>query len=59
MFIHGENDKLVPYSMLDVLNNSAVCEKKKLSIKNAGHIESYVVEEEKYWREVAEFIEKY
>lgn len=59
MFIHGEEDKLVPYYMLNKLYNAATCEKEKLSIRNAGHIESCRVNEQEYWKRVENFVKRY
>lgn len=59
IFIHGEEDKLVPCNMAEKLYKVAKCKKEKLIIKKAGHVESYTVETERYWRKIKEFIEAY
>lgn len=58
LFIHGSDDELVPYSMLDKLY-SAACEKECLTVNGAGHALSSSVEPELYWNTVENFIEKY
>ncbi|CAH0247349.1 hypothetical protein SRABI133_03036 [Peribacillus simplex] len=40
LFIHGEDDSFVPYSMLDDVYNAANVDKEKLIIPGAGHGES-------------------
>lgn len=59
IFIHGENDKLVPCNMMEKLYKAATCKKEKLIVKNAGHIESCRVDTEMYWKKIKEFIEVY
>ena len=59
LFIHGDQDKFVPFYMLDKLYESANCKKEKLVIKNAGHAEAQWIEPEKYWHTVRKFIKKY
>ncbi len=59
LFIHGEEDKFVPYRMIDLNYNAAACEKEKLSIPDAEHAESHLVHPEIYWPEVWKFIDKY
>ncbi len=59
LFIHGDKDDFVPYSMMDELYNAASCEKEKLTIKDAGHAKASVVNPELYWTTIANFISKY
>ena len=59
LFIHGDQDKFVPFYMLDKLFNSAKCQKEKLIIKNAGHAEAQYVDSQKYWHTVRKFIKRY
>lgn len=59
LFIHGKEDKFVPFYMLDKLYNSANCQKEKLVIENAGHVEAQKVNPEKYWHTVRKFIKRY
>ena len=59
LFIHGSDDELVPYSMLDKLYSAAACEKECLTVNGAGHALSSSVEPELYWNTVESFIDKY
>lgn len=59
LFIHGDMDTFVPFSMLDILYDSAACEKEKLVITGATHAESCVVDSEKYYSNIFKFIDKY
>lgn len=59
LFIHGEQDKFVPFYMLDKLFATAQCIKEKLVIKNAGHAEAQYIDSEKYWHTVRKFIKRY
>lgn len=59
MFIHGTEDRFVPFYMQDILYNAATCEKMKMVVKDAGHGESYKVAPRVYWENVFEFISKY
>lgn len=59
LFIHGNKDKFVPFSMLDELYNAANCKKEKLVIKNAGHAEAQLIDPNKYWHTVRTFIKRY
>lgn len=59
LFIHGDKDDFVPFSMLDPLYNNASCEKQKLVIEGAKHATSAMTAPELYWNTVTEFIAKY
>ena len=59
LFIHGDEDDFVPYSMMDELYNAANCEKEKLTIKGAAHANSSNVNPELYWATITTFINKY
>lgn len=59
LFIHGEDDTFVPYSMLDDVYNAANVDKDKLIIPGAGHGEAELVDPEKYWNKVWGFVDKY
>jgi fermentation-respiration switch protein FrsA (DUF1100 family) len=59
LFIHGEEDDLVPYDMMDRNYNEAACPKEKLSIPDAKHADSHLVHPEIYWPKVFEFVDKY
>lgn len=56
LFIHGENDKFVPFYMLNEIYENAACRKQKLEIPNAGHGESEQTDPETYWNTINNFI---
>lgn len=59
LFIHGNQDNFVPFSMLDQLYNAARCPKEKLVIKGAGHANSCSVDAQLYYQTIFQFIEKH
>lgn len=59
LFIHGSEDELVPYGMLNELYSAANCEKEILTIQGAGHALSSSVAPELYWNTVEAFLEKH
>lgn len=59
LFIHGEDDTFVDFSMLDVVYEAAACEKEKLIVPGAGHARSHTVAPELYWTTVDDFVARY
>ncbi|MCI6738188.1 MAG: alpha/beta hydrolase [Intestinibacter sp.] len=59
MFIHGDDDKFVPFYMLDELYKACTSEKKKLIIKGASHAHAESENPDKYWSEIDSFVNKY
>lgn len=59
LFIHGEADTFVPYSMLSRVYDACAAEKDILSVPDAEHAESCEVHPELYWPKVREFVAKY
>lgn len=59
LFIHGSEDELVPYGMLNELYSAANCEKEILTIQGAGHALSSSVAPELYWNTVENFLKKH
>ena len=59
LFIHGDEDDFVPYSMMEELYNATSSEKEKLTIEGAGHDDSYVVNPKLYWNTITKFLNKY
>ena len=59
LFIHGDKDDFVPFSMLDVNYDAAVCEKEKVVVSGAKHANAHIVNPELYWGCVKRFIDKY
>ena len=59
LFIHGDQDKFVPFYMLDKLYDAAKCKKEKLVVKGASHAEAQEIDSQKYWHTVRKFIKRY
>lgn len=59
LFIHGDEDKFVPYEMMEELYNAATCEKLMVTIHGAGHAEAGTKDPEVYWNAVKTFLNKY
>ena len=57
LFIHGSKDSFVPFSMLGILYDNAVCEKQKLVVEGAGHAASRKTDPTLYWNTVKDFVE--
>lgn len=57
LFIHGEEDTFVPYSMLDLVYEACASpEKERLSVPGAGHGEASWEDPELYWSTVERFL---
>ena len=60
LFIHGEEDTFVPYSMLDqVYTACASAKKEKLTVPGAAHGVAASTDPELYWNTVESFLSKY
>lgn len=59
LFIHGDADTFVPFSMLDEVYEACSAPKEKLVIKGAGHGQSHLVDSETYWTTIDAFVKKY
>ena len=59
LFIHGNDDTVVPVSMAHELYLAASCEKELMVCKHANHEMSALLYPNKYWGKVWSFIEKY
>lgn len=59
LFIHGDKDTFVPFSMLDPLYQAANCTKEKLVVEGAEHARSADIAPKLYWDTIASFLEKY
>lgn len=59
LFIHGDQDTFVPYSMLDEVYEAAACPKEKLVVAGAAHSEASSVAPELYWNTVENFLASY
>lgn len=58
LFIHGSEDKFVPFEMLDEVYQAANCQKQKLVVEGAAHAQSASVNPELYWNTIDEFLQK-
>ena len=59
LFIHGNDDTVVPVNMANELYLAASCEKELAIFKNANHEMSALLYPDKYWGKVWEFVEKH
>ena len=59
LFIHGDSDKIVPYTMMNELYDAATCEKEKLLVENGEHGSSDLADYKTYWSTVHNFLNKY
>lgn len=59
LFIHGDADKFVPFSMLDQNYQATKGPKEKYVVKGAAHAQAFSKNPEKYQATVAEFLTKY
>lgn len=59
LFIHGNDDSVVPVSMAHELYLNASCEKKLLICRTANHEMSALLYPQKYWKTIWDFVGKY
>lgn len=59
LFIHGEDDTFVPFSMLEEVYQAAPEPKQKLVIAGAGHGQAASKEPDLYWNTVESFLTRY
>lgn len=59
LFIHGTDDDLVPYYMLDEVYDACSAEKDRLDVPGAVHTAAVAVDEKGYFAKVDEFVAKY
>ena len=59
LFIHGDKDKFVPYSMMDKLYDATISPKEKLTIEGGEHANSDLVSPFLYWLTVEDFFNQY
>ncbi|MGL5311937.1 MAG: alpha/beta hydrolase [Peptostreptococcaceae bacterium] len=59
LYIHGDEDDFVPYSMMQELYDATSSEKEMLTIEGAGHAKSSEVDPKTYWTTIYDFINKY
>ncbi len=56
LFIHGDRDNIIPYSMGKKLFNNCPTDKKFITIKNAGHNDLSLINADLYWNSIKNFI---
>ncbi len=59
LFISGDQDNFVPVTMTMDMYAACVSEKQLLIVKDAGHAAANVVAEEKYFKQIEIFMDKY
>ena len=59
LFIHGDKDNFVPYSMMEKLYKATKSEKEMLTIKDADHARCVTQDPEKYWSTITNFLSKH
>ena len=59
LYIHGDKDKFVPYSMMDKLYDATSSPKEKLTIDGGEHANSDLVSPFLYWLTVEDFLNQY
>ena len=59
LYIHGDKDKFVPYSMMDKLYDATSSPKEKLTIEGGEHANSDLVSPFLYWLTVEDFLNQY
>lgn len=59
LFIHGDQDDYVPIEMLDELVEAANVPCEVYIAEGAGHVQSIVVDPERYQKEISNFLQKY
>ena len=59
LYIHGDKDKFVPYSMMDKLYDATISPKEKLTIEGGEHANSDLVSPFLYWLTIEDFINQY
>lgn len=59
LFIHGTEDKFVPFWMLEEVYAAATCPKIKLEVAGAAHAQSMSVNPELYWSTIHSFVNRF
>lgn len=59
LFVHGDKDTVVPFSMNYPLYAAAGCEKERLVVEGATHCAAGYLFPEIYWGKITEFLNKY
>lgn len=56
LFLHGDNDQIVPVEMCKRLYREAVCSREYATFIGAGHLEGVMTNPNRYWKRVDSFI---
>ena len=56
LFIHGEEDRMIPVSMCRELYDAASCEKEIMIVEGAGHAQAADKDPARYFEEVEKFL---
>lgn len=56
LFIHGEEDRMIPVSMCRELYDAAACEKEIMIVEGAGHAQAVDKDPARYFEEVEKFL---
>ena len=56
LFIHGEEDRMIPVSMCRELYDAAACEKEIMIVEGAGHAQAADKDPARYFEEVEKFL---
>jgi len=59
LFIHGDQDDFVPFSMVHELYEAASCPKRLYVVNGATHANSYFIDKENYWPTIWRFVDQY
>lgn len=59
LFIHGDEDRFVPFEMLDIVYNSTKGEREKLVVEGAKHGHAEMVSPDLYWSSIWTFVDRY
>lgn len=59
LFIHGDQDDFVPFSMLEEVYAATNGPKEKYVVKGAGHAKAWAKNPAKYQKKVSQFLEQY
>lgn len=59
LFIHGDDDQFVPFTMMDELYEACGSPKEKFVVKRAGHGLAYDTDKEVYIKVVSAFVNRY
>ena len=58
LFLHGDDDNVVPVEMCKRLYQEAVCSREYATLIGAGHLEGVMTDPKRYWKRVDAFIER-